>query len=122
GKKVENVQARNIEGLRLNKPKSSFVYQPKAPSNTNNKPTADESINVIKLKNNFDSLRDEDVLIRGVEVGEPSGAEYDKGVFGDQEPNIVDTNSEVEEAFIESVLKATDYKGASTPSTDVLDV
>ncbi|GJS06220.1 hypothetical protein Tco_0363016 [Tanacetum coccineum] len=77
GKSIENPHNRQIEGIKFNKPKSSFVYRPKkASSNTtsdtnqpsSSKESSDAPINlvdlnvptesVVKLKNSFDALNE----------------------------------------------------------------
>nr|GEX45575.1 hypothetical protein [Tanacetum cinerariifolium] len=67
------VNPEKIEGLRFNKPKTTFVYRPKQPQPTVAKPLVDEPINIVELKNQFDVLRDQVDLLREVNVGESSG-------------------------------------------------
>ncbi|GKF60949.1 hypothetical protein Tco_0177735 [Tanacetum coccineum] len=111
GKKQD--QPRVIEGLKLHKLKSSFVYylkntQPASKSNE------DEPLNVMNLKNHFDALRDQDDLLRESEAGESSGVNKNEGKVDDTE-----SDSEVKETVSEYVST---IKGASTPSNGGLDV
>ncbi|GJV01911.1 hypothetical protein Tco_1335480 [Tanacetum coccineum] len=81
GKSIENPHNRQIEGIKFNKPKSSFVYRPKkASSNTtsdsnqpsSSKESSDAPINlvdlnvptesVVKLKNSFDALNEDEMV------------------------------------------------------------
>ncbi|GKG63488.1 hypothetical protein Tco_0640983, partial [Tanacetum coccineum] len=57
-----------------------------------------ENINLVELKNNFDALRDQDGLLREVNVGETSGKMNDKP--DDPDPNLESYDSEVEELII----------------------
>nr|GFA10804.1 hypothetical protein [Tanacetum cinerariifolium]GFA10816.1 hypothetical protein [Tanacetum cinerariifolium] len=85
GKKKD--QPRVIEGLKLYKPKSSFVYRPKntQPASKSNE---DEPLNVMNLKNHFDALRDQDDLLRESEAGESSGVNRDEGKVDDTESGL----------------------------------
>ncbi|GKE05172.1 trichome birefringence-like protein 3 [Tanacetum coccineum] len=105
GKKQD--QPRVIEGLKLHKLKSSFVYHPK-----NTQPTSkskdDEPLNVMNLKNHFDALRDQDDSLCESEAGESSRVNKDKGKVDDRE-----SDSEVEETIIENVST---IKGQALPT------
>ncbi|GJU63114.1 hypothetical protein Tco_1244949 [Tanacetum coccineum] len=73
-----------------------------------------------ELKNNFDALRDQDGLLREVNVGETSGKMNDKP--DDPDPNLESYDSEVEELIMESDYRVKKPKGASTPSAEVSNV
>ncbi|GJR80292.1 hypothetical protein Tco_0151077 [Tanacetum coccineum] len=57
-KKAKQPQARKIEGVKINKPKATFVYHPKNFKPARTMETESEDIDLFKLKNQFDSLRD----------------------------------------------------------------
>ncbi|GJS75277.1 hypothetical protein Tco_0725158 [Tanacetum coccineum] len=118
GKAKENSNARQYEGLKLNKPKSTFVYRQKQPAKATNK----DEINIIKLKNHFDALHDQEDLIKECDVGESRRQNGSTGIHVDPEPNSLDSDSKVEEVYAESVTNVVKSKGASTPSSDGLDV
>nr|GEV67332.1 hypothetical protein [Tanacetum cinerariifolium] len=105
GNAKENVQQRQIEGVKLNKPKPTFVYRQKTILNSKTDKTNDD-INLVQLENSFDTLREQDDLITVATVGETS-----KGVKSTafHNKNDDDTNSKVEEMILE------EPKGASTP-------
>ncbi|GJT36585.1 zinc knuckle CX2CX4HX4C containing protein [Tanacetum coccineum] len=110
-KSKDNSQPRQIEGLKLNKPKPTFVYRPKPVQNSKPDKTKDD-VNLVQLKNNFDALRDQDDLITIATVGDTStGIQYST-----LHDNNDDTDSEGEEMILE------EPKGASTPSSSVPDV
>ncbi|GKD80429.1 hypothetical protein Tco_1347268 [Tanacetum coccineum] len=58
-----------------------------------------EDINLVKLKINFDALRDQDDLLRESNVGETSGTTNDKPVNPD--PDLESYESEIEELIME---------------------
>ncbi|GKC78048.1 hypothetical protein Tco_1128822 [Tanacetum coccineum] len=58
-----------IEGLKLNKPKATFVYRPKISEPARTMEMTSDDIDLFKLKNQFDSLRDQDDLLKENEVG-----------------------------------------------------
>ncbi|GJT37264.1 zinc knuckle CX2CX4HX4C containing protein [Tanacetum coccineum] len=96
GKSKDNSQPRQIEGLKLNKLKPTFVYHPKPVQNYKPDKTKDD-VNLVQLKNNFDALRDQDDLITVATVGETStGIQYST-----LHDNNDDTDSEVEEMILE---------------------
>ncbi|GKA07176.1 hypothetical protein Tco_0686400 [Tanacetum coccineum] len=94
GKSQVSNAARQIEGLKLNKPKSTFVYRQKQnqPTNKSDK----EKLNVVKLENHFDALRDQDDLLKEVKVGETSS---DNGIDGVSEKS----NTSMHETSIDAV-------------------
>ncbi|GKA13645.1 hypothetical protein Tco_0693291 [Tanacetum coccineum] len=88
---VEPVKARKIEGLKLNNPKATFVYRPKISEPARIMETTSDDIDLFKLKNQFDSLRDQDDLLKENEVGETSGANAmnkDTNLNEDSESNV----------------------------------
>ncbi|GJR53134.1 putative RNA-directed DNA polymerase [Tanacetum coccineum] len=68
GKQPQTNQARKIEGLKLNKPKATFVYRPKISEPTRTMETTGDDIDLFKLKNQFDSLRDHDDLLKKMNI------------------------------------------------------
>ncbi|GKD27982.1 hypothetical protein Tco_1234196, partial [Tanacetum coccineum] len=98
---------RKIEGLKLNTPKSTFVYRPNVSKPARTMETKSENIDLFKLKNQFDSLRNQDDTIMETEVGESS--ELNKVTA----TNDLDSESEVEEIEMDD-----QPKGASTPSSN----
>ncbi|GKB47808.1 hypothetical protein Tco_0898561 [Tanacetum coccineum] len=120
GKKTDNGQARHIEGLRLNKPKPNYVWNVK--SNQPTKPKTinapDEGINIIKLKNNFTALQDQDDTLSVQDVRESSGGKEVTNDRDKTDPNYEDSDSDVEEVFTEKDLRKGNTKVASTPSTE----
>ncbi|GJS56144.1 hypothetical protein Tco_0629506 [Tanacetum coccineum] len=113
GKQPQSNHARNIEGLKLNKPKATFVYRPKISEPARTMETTSDDIDLFKIKNQFDSLRDQDDLLKENELGKTSGA---NAMNKDTNLNE-DSESDVEEVYVEN-----DSKGASTPSPDVNNV
>ncbi|GKB90550.1 reverse transcriptase zinc-binding domain-containing protein [Tanacetum coccineum] len=67
GKQTQNTPARNIEGVKMNKPRSTFVYRPKISELARTIETESENIDLFKLKNQFDSLRNQDDTIMETE-------------------------------------------------------
>ncbi|GKC17180.1 trichome birefringence-like protein 3 [Tanacetum coccineum] len=99
------------EGLKMNKQKVKVVWQKVTqPVDKVDK----EGTNVVKLKNHFDALRDQDDLLQDREVGETSGINNEAKV-AEPDPNMSSDN-EVEEMVIEPDPRVTKLKGASTPS------
>ncbi|GKG18243.1 hypothetical protein Tco_0372541 [Tanacetum coccineum] len=75
--------------------------------------TNSDDIDLFTLKNQFDSLRDQDDLLKENEVGETSSA-----YAMNKDTNLnEDSESDVEEVYVEN-----DPKGASTPYPDVNNV
>ncbi|GJT54029.1 trichome birefringence-like protein 3 [Tanacetum coccineum] len=85
GKKAENVQAKHIAGLKLNQPKSTFLFHPKATQ------PDDKSSEVV--------------------MGESSRGNVDISTFRDPVSTTLDSDSEVEEAIIEYISNVGDQKG-----------
>ncbi|GJX76494.1 hypothetical protein Tco_0323305 [Tanacetum coccineum] len=110
---VEGTTPWKIEGLKLNKPKATFVYRPKISEPARTMETTSDDIDLFKIKNQFDSLRDQDDLLKENELGKTSGA---NAMNKDTNLNE-DSESDVEEVYVEN-----DSKGASTPSPDVNNV
>ncbi|GJS63491.1 hypothetical protein Tco_0678055 [Tanacetum coccineum] len=92
---------------------ATFVYRPKISEPARTMETTSDDIDLFKLKNQFDSLRNQDDLLKENEVGETSGANAMKKDVNLNE----DSESDVEEVYVEN-----DSKGASTPSPDVNNV
>ncbi|GJY07016.1 hypothetical protein Tco_0374070 [Tanacetum coccineum] len=74
GKQPQTNHARKIEGLKLNKPKATFVYRHQISEPARTMETNSDDIDLFTLKNQFDSLRDQDDLLKENEVGETSSA------------------------------------------------
>nr|GEU58932.1 hypothetical protein [Tanacetum cinerariifolium] len=110
-KGVEHAQKKQIEGLRFNKPKTTFVYLPKQPQLTVAKPLVDEPINLAEHKNQFDVLRDQDDLLREVNVGESSGGTEKSNMNKKDAFYGSDSESEVEELILERNPNVSDVKG-----------
>nr|GEU72213.1 hypothetical protein [Tanacetum cinerariifolium] len=85
----------------FNKPKTTFVYRPKQPQPTVAKPLVDEPINLAKLKNQFDVLRDQDDLLREVNVSESSGGTEKYNMNKKDASYGSDSKSKVEELVLE---------------------
>ncbi|GJR83053.1 MACPF domain-containing protein CAD1 [Tanacetum coccineum] len=116
GKAKENSNARQYEGLKLNKPKSTFVYRQKQPAKATNK----DKINIIKLKNHFDALHDQEDLIKECDMGESRRQNGSTGIHVDPEPNSLDSDSKVEEVYAESITNVVKSKGQALPLVMVL--
>nr|GEW07753.1 reverse transcriptase domain, reverse transcriptase zinc-binding domain protein [Tanacetum cinerariifolium] len=118
-KNQPNASPKQNKGLKMNKPKVTVVW--KKVNQTNQKPnkvTYDmEDINLIKLKNNIDALRDQDNLIREVNVGETSGSMNDLPT--DLDPNSLSYESELEKMIMEPDPRVKTTMRASTPFEDV---
>ncbi|GJX12117.1 hypothetical protein Tco_0201976 [Tanacetum coccineum] len=122
-KSKQNSNASHIpnDGLKINKPKVRVVWQ-KVNSKDKQPDKAGvngDDINLVTLKNNFDVLRDQDNLLRE-NIGETSNTMND--IPTGSEPELQDYDSEVEELIMKPDNRKKDSKGASTPSTDVLNV
>ncbi|GJV33731.1 protein LAZ1, partial [Tanacetum coccineum] len=102
GKKKNNGQPKLIKGLKFNKPKTTFVYQPKGSQSLNSK--AIEKDPILNLKNPFETLSQQDDLVRASKAGECSGGNGDDRDRGDQLESL-DTDSEVEEVYVEPMPK-----------------
>nr|GEW35427.1 hypothetical protein [Tanacetum cinerariifolium] len=70
GKQSQNNMARKIEGVKINKPKSTFVYRPKVFEPARTMETEKEDIDLFKLKNEIDSFCNKDDTIVETDVGE----------------------------------------------------
>ncbi|GJT07833.1 hypothetical protein Tco_0842295 [Tanacetum coccineum] len=75
-----------------------------------------EENNVVKLKNHFDALHDQDESLGDKDIGETSGLNND---IKDAEPDPNSSDSEVEEMIMEPDPRTTKLKGASTSSPNV---
>ncbi|GKA51069.1 hypothetical protein Tco_0744265 [Tanacetum coccineum] len=122
-KSKQNSNASHVpnDGLKINKPKMRVVWQ-KVNSKDKRPDKAGvngDDINLVTLKNNFDVLRDQDDLLRD-NIGETSNTMND--IPTRSEPELQDYESEVEELIMEPDNRKKNSKGASTPSTDVLNV
>ncbi|GJW68309.1 hypothetical protein Tco_0122733 [Tanacetum coccineum] len=113
-KKGKQPQARKIEGVNINKPKATFIYRPKVSAPAGTMETESDDIDVFKLKNQFDSLRNQDDFLMEKEVGESSGANIKDKVNDDLD---TDSESEVEDVFVE---KVNNPKGQALPHLTVL--
>ncbi|GJY48292.1 reverse transcriptase domain-containing protein [Tanacetum coccineum] len=118
-KKGEKSQEKNIEGLKFNKPKSKFSYQPKDSETISNAPSDKPNV---QLKNKFTNLQDQDGLISECEVGESSEGNSNDVIFEEPDSNHVESESKVEELHVVATCTGDDIKGASTPSEEVLNV
>ncbi|GJV54128.1 polypyrimidine tract-binding protein homolog 2 isoform X1 [Tanacetum coccineum] len=108
-----NQPNKKFVGLKLNKQKS-FVYQPKATPDDKDKEKSDT--NVVKLNNHFDVLSTQDEQETNMD-----DLSKGKGLDPiDPNPNIVDSKSEVEEAYVETFTS--EIKEASTSSPKSLNV
>ncbi|GJR54181.1 hypothetical protein Tco_1404702 [Tanacetum coccineum] len=106
GKQPQSNHARKIEGLKLNKPKATFVYRPKISEPARTMETTSDDIDLFKLKNQFDSLRDQDDLLKENEVGETSGA---NAMNKDTNLNE-DSESDVEEVGLNRTPKQSEVR------------
>nr|GEV23777.1 hypothetical protein [Tanacetum cinerariifolium] len=124
GEKVDNGQPQHIEGLKLNKPKPNYVWNVKSTQPLKPKPKSDsdKGTNTVKLKNYINALQDHDDNSTVKDVGESSrGKNDDKGV-NNFELTLVDSDSEVKEAYTKHDPIWVTKKGASTPSIEVSNV
>ncbi|GJV85889.1 hypothetical protein Tco_1525787 [Tanacetum coccineum] len=83
GKKVDNGQPRQIDGLRLNKPKPNYVWNVKTTHTTmpKSKTNSDDGVKIVQLKNTFNALQDQDDVSTVNEKGGPSRiGDDDKGL------------------------------------------
>lgn len=115
-KKGDNQHSRHIEGLKLNKPKPKYAYRRKDQLPNATRSNSDDAINVAKLKNKFDALCDQDVVLSENVFGDSSGSNGKYFKQDDYVQSGKDSDSEVEEMCIEE--KTIEFKGASTPISD----
>nr|GEU70751.1 hypothetical protein [Tanacetum cinerariifolium] len=114
-------QERKIKGLKLNKPKATFMYRPKVFEPASTIEATGDDIDLLKLKNQFDSLRDQDDLIKENKVGETSGANANDNDTNQDE----DLESDVEEIYLlcpRCALKCLDHGIGRPMPTFVLKV
>ncbi|GKB14492.1 trichome birefringence-like protein 3 [Tanacetum coccineum] len=107
-KAKENNNAKQFEGLRLGKSKTTVVWTKK--TNTTDGTNKVDDSNLKDLKNQFSALQDQD------DVGESSN---ENGNVKDLDAD--DSDSEVE-VVLESPMNTNVQKGASTPSVGSLNV
>ncbi|GJR87711.1 reverse transcriptase domain-containing protein [Tanacetum coccineum] len=131
GKSIENPHNRQIEGIKFNKPKSSFVYRPKkASSNTtsdtnqpsSSKESSDAPINlvdlnvptesVVKLKNSFDALNEDEMVTN-------DSGQNSISIINESDSEDIDEEITMEEQQGDDRMNT---KGASTPVDSVLNV
>ncbi|GJR79370.1 hypothetical protein Tco_0150155 [Tanacetum coccineum] len=106
GKQPQTNHARKIEGLKLNKPKATFVYRPKISEPARTMETNSDDIDLFTLKNQFDSLRDQDDLLKENEVGETSSA-----YAMNKDTNLnEDSESDVEEVGLNRTPKQSEVR------------
>ncbi|GKE13072.1 hypothetical protein Tco_1416623, partial [Tanacetum coccineum] len=103
------------EGVKMNKQKVKVVWQKVT------QPSQKEDNNIVKLNNAFEALQEQDDLSRKGFVGETSGVN-DGTLPAEPDPYLSDSDSEVDELFMESDPGANKLKGASTPSPKVPNV
>ncbi|GKD69680.1 hypothetical protein Tco_1323770, partial [Tanacetum coccineum] len=124
GKKFDVERPRNIEGIKLNKPKPNFMWSVKSNQNVT-KPTntSTDDINIVTLKNNFNALQDQDDVFIVNDVGASSSGNKvtTEHVKVDQVAHDCDSDSEVKEVANKLKLKDDIFKGASTPSNVVVN-
>ncbi|GJW97300.1 hypothetical protein Tco_0179108 [Tanacetum coccineum] len=124
-------QKRNFVGLRMPNPKPNLKYQPVKTINKESKPAGkknsnEEQGNGIKLKNLFEKLNEIFVPV----TSEPSYGHVMKVIFGDTtkatqfmvDTENKDSDSEVEEVFVEDNSYKSKPKEASTSYDDVSNV
>ncbi|GKB50944.1 protein LAZ1 [Tanacetum coccineum] len=112
GKKQEATQSKHIE---FHKPKSTFVYRPKHSQPAVNITCEDEPTNMVQLQNHFDALREQDDVLREVNLDDSQVGKHDEEDTSTSDVKNVDSDSEIEEMYVE--LNAT--KEASTCSEQV---
>ncbi|GJX07011.1 reverse transcriptase domain-containing protein, partial [Tanacetum coccineum] len=76
GKKNEFTQQRNDEGIKLKQPQPKYVWNMKKQSNSK------DEVNVIKLKNHFAALQNQDDVFTSNDIGEPSMGKDKKIIIG----------------------------------------
>nr|GFA88030.1 hypothetical protein [Tanacetum cinerariifolium] len=103
GKKADNTHPRRVEGLKLNKPKTTFIYRQKK------KPGTSTSDNAISHGHNRGSQHQ---ALKNADNFFDANEETSKATKSKDPPD--DSDNEVEEAHIDSVNNATVGKGAST--------
>ncbi|GKC41751.1 hypothetical protein Tco_1059473 [Tanacetum coccineum] len=112
GKKQEATQSKHIEGLKIHKPKSTFVYHFKHSQPAVNITCKDEPTNMVQLQNHFDALREQDDVLHEVNLDDSQVGKHDKEATSTSNVKNVESDSEIEEMYVE--LNAT--KEASTSS------
>nr|GEY53873.1 hypothetical protein [Tanacetum cinerariifolium] len=88
GKNQANTYNKQGEGMKMNKPKVMVTWKKVIPTSQkpNKEKTDKDDVNLVKLQNYFDALRDHDDLMREVNVGETSWTNNAAPV--DPDPNI----------------------------------
>ncbi|GJU43505.1 hypothetical protein Tco_1200771 [Tanacetum coccineum] len=120
-------------GFKVNNPKK-FMYQPVIPKSNNSKPSSSGAIHIakernkegetngIKLKNLFEKLNDITYIADPSSENDPLSEKEGVGMTSNSEVPCTlhtdDSDSEVEEVFVEENPNNANVKGASTPSTD----
>ncbi|GJU68020.1 RNA-directed DNA polymerase, eukaryota, reverse transcriptase zinc-binding domain protein [Tanacetum coccineum] len=118
GKKVNSGQHRYIDGLKLNKPKPKYAWNVKQNQNINAGPkTTQDDAFIVKLKNHFTVLQDDDNVFNVQENGESSGGNDNLKDYRFSEPILQDSESKIEEMATHKGSKG-ENKGASTPPDD----
>ncbi|GJW90116.1 trichome birefringence-like protein 3 [Tanacetum coccineum] len=107
GKSISSNPKGNFSGVKVNNAKKTFKWEPvKNPKSQEQKEKHDEQNNGIKLKNLFEKLSDQEDNIFDGNNGETSGGNKAAEFFGDNLTKVSqcndDTDSEVEETFVES--------------------
>ncbi|GJV17146.1 hypothetical protein Tco_1362469 [Tanacetum coccineum] len=107
GKKVGNGQTGHTDGFKFDKQKPKYAWNVRTTqtNDTKHKANSDEGINLVKLKNHFNALQDQDGVFIANEVGESSRNVGDTSVFGNSETENLESESEVEEMANEYVTK-----------------
>ncbi|GJU23286.1 hypothetical protein Tco_1156628 [Tanacetum coccineum] len=93
GKQSQDQQNRKIEGLKLHKPRSTFVYRPKVSEPAVTMETKSDDV-LVSISNQFYSLQDD--FISAKVVGEPSKEKLNDGVEDkDEESDIEEWNLDI---------------------------
>nr|GEX37529.1 hypothetical protein [Tanacetum cinerariifolium] len=118
---IDNGPSRQIDGLKLTKPKPKYDWSVKQNHNNNDKPNKSEEEFTVKLKNHFTILQDDNDVTISKDKGASSS---DDNGCGDNDKLIstsLETDSEVEDLGNEFKAENAN-KGASTPSEIVSNV
>ncbi|GKE20594.1 hypothetical protein Tco_1432106 [Tanacetum coccineum] len=113
GKKGDQMQRNNGEGVNLKSSKPKFAWSIKKQNHANG------GINTVKLKNHFNALQTQEDVTGTNNMGESSKSMDESFIKKSNTQDDDDNESEVEEVYVES---RPTKKGASTPSSNGLDV
>ncbi|GKF93171.1 hypothetical protein Tco_0279890, partial [Tanacetum coccineum] len=124
GKMVWNNPKRQFEGIKFAKPKATFVYRPKKVATNSDQPSTSKTfivtpLNVLELRKSYDKLMesDDNIVKSGLINGNKDTPKENLAGHVNEE-----SDSDVEEVYADTKDTGVVSKGASTPSTTVLNV